>query len=112
MSAKSQPQDSILEIHSDLVLKGQLSMEKDVVLTGKFEGDLQTLGCLTVAAGGTATGTIEAGALVLEPGNQVEAKVKVGIFRSPKSSGAVKRMAENKWSSRLKQLKELAFGRK
>ncbi len=48
-------------------MKGQLSMTKDIVLTGKFEGDLQTLGCLTVADGGVVTGSIEAGALILEP---------------------------------------------
>ena len=69
--------DTIFEIHPGIAMKGQLSMAKDIVLTGKFEGDLQTLGCLTVAAGGVVIGSIEAGALVLEPGNLVEARVKV-----------------------------------
>ena len=59
-------------------------MVKDVVLTGKFEGELQTLGCLTVASGGAATGTIAAGSLVLEPGNLVEARIK--IAPPPKSA--------------------------
>ena len=39
---------------------------------------MQTLGRLTVASGGAITGSIDAGALVLEPGNLVEARVKVG----------------------------------
>jgi hypothetical protein len=109
--------DPVLEIHSDLILKGELSMAKDVVLTGKFEGQLQTDGCLTVSPGGVATGTIEAGALVLHPGNLVEARVKiapprpVGSNKTPRerpmshkpSSGA-------KWPS-LRKLKEFALGR-
>lgn len=104
--------DPVLEIHSDLILKGELSMVKDVILTGKFEGRLQTEGCLTVSPGGVATGTIEAGALVLQPGNLVEARVKIAPPRPPtkaprdpnrKSSGA-------KWPS-LQKLKEFALGR-
>ena len=47
-----QTKNQVLEIHSDMILKGELSMVKDVILTGKFEGELQTLGCLTVASGG------------------------------------------------------------
>src|SRR5277367_429895 len=76
----------VLEIHSGIVLKGRLSMVKDVVLTGQFDGDLETLGCLTFAAGGVAKGTIDAGALILEPGNLVEARVKVGPKQKPKPS--------------------------
>jgi hypothetical protein len=30
------PNDPKLEIHSDLVMKGELSMVQDVILTGKF----------------------------------------------------------------------------
>jgi len=108
MSPTSDPQ---LEIHSGLVLKGELSMAKDVLLTGKFEGQLKTEGCLTVAEGAVATGTIEAGALVLEPGNKVEARVKVGGFRPPKADVA-RKSGGNKWSSGLRKLKQLVLGRK
>ncbi len=88
-------------------------MAKDIVLTGKFEGDLQTLGCLTVASGGIVTGSIEAGSLILEPGNQVEAKIKVGAQPKRKVSEEIKRApGDNKWSGRLKKLKEMALGRK
>jgi len=112
MAASTQP---VLEIHSGIVLKGQLSMVKDVVLTGKFEGDLQTLGCLTVAPGGVAKGSIDAGALVLEPGNLVEARIKV----APPSKEAVrmyeesqKKPSEGFWSGKFHKLKELVLGRK
>jgi hypothetical protein len=96
------------------MLKGQLSMAKDVVLTGKFEGDLQTLGCLTVASGGVMTGSIDAGALVLEPGNLVEARVRVG---PPPKSGAktpveTMKTAGGVWSGRFRKLKEFALGRR
>jgi hypothetical protein len=106
------PTNSVFEIHPGLVLKGQMSMAKDIILTGKFEGDLKTLGCLTVAEGGVVTGSIEAGALVLQPGHEVEAKIKVGpqprgrvLEDAPKSAG-------NKWPGRLRKLKELALGRR
>jgi hypothetical protein len=110
--------DPVLEIHSDLVLKGELSMVKDVILTGKFEGQLQTDGCLTVSPGGVATGTIEAGSLILQPGNQVEARVKIA---PPKPAGSSKPTREKstpgskpssgaKWPS-LRKLKEFALGR-
>jgi hypothetical protein len=111
----SPPTQPVLEIHSGIVLKGRLSMVKDVVLTGKFEGDLQTFGCLTVASGGVVTGTIDVGALVLEPGNLVEARVKVG----PPPKLSVKMYEETKkkavggfWSGRFQKLKEMAFGRR
>ena len=109
MSALTQP---ILEIHSGIMLKGSLSMAKDVVLTGKFEGELQTLGCLTVASGGVMKGSINAGALVLEPGNLVEARVKVGP--PPRKSAQV--VEENKpagslWTGGFRKLKEFALGR-
>lgn len=106
----SKTKEPLLEIHSGLVLKGELSMVKDVLLTGKFEGELRTAGCLTVAAGGTAIGSIEAGALVLEPGNLVEAKVKVGSPTPARAFDAVRKISLGKWPSRLKKLKELAFG--
>jgi cytoskeletal protein CcmA (bactofilin family) len=103
--------DSSLEIHSGIVLKGQLSMDNDIVLTGKFEGDLQTRGRLTVSAGGIAVGTIEAGALVLEPGNQVEARIKVSSPTSPKPSRpSPKKDRSSRWPLSLKKLKELALG--
>ena len=108
----AQNSDPVLEIHPGLVLKGQLSMEKDVLITGTFEGDLKTLGRLTVVAGGVAIGSIEAGALVLEPGYRVEGKVTVGVARPPKArdSGLKPALAAN-WTSGLKKLKQLAFGR-
>lgn len=111
MSATNPP---VLEIHSGIVLKGNLSMVKDVVLTGQFEGDLQTLGCLTVAPGGVAKGTIDAGALVLEPGNLVEARIKVGPKSKPsaKTPEQTERPAGEGWSGRLQRLKAFAFGRK
>ncbi|HUB68452.1 MAG TPA: polymer-forming cytoskeletal protein [Candidatus Methylacidiphilales bacterium] len=102
--------NSAIEIHSGLMLKGRLSMVRDVVLTGRFEGDLQTRGRLTVAAGGIAIGTIEAGALQLEPGNEVQAKVKIGRPEQPKILDAVKKIGGGKWSARLRKLKEFAFG--
>jgi len=110
--SKTLEEEPLLEIHPGLVMKGELSMAKDVLLTGKFEGDLRTAGCLTVAAGGTAIGSIEAGALVLEPGNEVEARIKVGNPTPPKTFDVVRKMSTSKWSSRLKKLKEFAFGRK
>jgi hypothetical protein len=109
----SAPTEPVLEIHTGIVLKGHLSMVKDVVLTGKFEGVLQTLGCLTVTSGATVTGTINAGALVLEPGNLVEARVKVG----PPPKTAVRAVDDNKtpienlWSGGFRKLKEFALGR-
>jgi cytoskeletal protein CcmA (bactofilin family) len=110
----SPPTQPVLEIHPGIVLKGQLSMVKDVVLTGKFEGELQTLGCLTVASGGVVTGTIDAGALVLEPGNLVEARVKVSPKPKPsaKASGEIKKASESLWAGRFQKFKEMAFGRK
>ena len=109
----SAPTPPILEIHSGIVLKGQLSMVKDVVLTGKFEGDLQTLGCLTVASGGVMTGSIEAGALVLEPGNLVEARVKVSPppRLSVRVSEEIQKAAGSLWTGRFQKLKEFALGR-
>ena len=87
-------------------------MAKDVMLTGKFEGHLQTLGCLTVAPGGIVTGTIQAGALVLEPGNLVEARVKVGP--PPKTAPRVveegAKQADGLWGG-FRKLKEMALGR-
>ena len=112
MAASTPP---VLEIHSGIVLKGQLSMVKDVVLTGKFEGELQTLGTLTVAPGGVATGSINAGALVLEPGNLVEARIKV----CPPPREMVKMYEDSQkkpsggfWSEKFQKLKAFAFGRK
>jgi hypothetical protein len=104
-------EEPLLEIHSGIVLKGQLSMAKDILLTGKFEGDLKTAGRLTVAAGGTALGSIEAGALLLEPGHQVEAKIKVGSPPPPKTFDMIAKISTSKWPSRLRKLKALAFGR-
>jgi len=111
MPAPTQP--AVLEIHSGIVLKGRLSMVKDVVLTGRFDGDLETLGCLTVAAGGKAVGTIDAGALILEPGNLVEARVKVGPKPKPsvRASEATGKPTEGFWSGGLQKLKAV-FGRK
>jgi hypothetical protein len=106
----SQTKDQVLEIHSDLILKGELSMDKDVILTGKFEGQLKTLGCLTVTSGGVAVGTIEAGALVLEAGNRVEAKVKVAPRDPSKPRETPRKSLGDKWPS-FKKLKELALGR-
>jgi hypothetical protein len=98
------------------VLKGSLSMAKDILLTGKFEGELQTLGCLTVASGGVVTGSINAGALILEPGNLVEARVKVGPPSRPattKPTGETKRPSESGgWGGTFQKLKEFALGRK
>lgn len=109
------PTPSSLEIHPGIVLKGQLSSVKDVLLTGNFEGDLQTLGCLTVAPGGAIKGSIDAGALVLEPGNLVEASVRV----QPPPKSAKKTLVESVtteggfWSAGLQKLKGVfSFGRK
>ena len=90
-------------------------MVKDVVLTGKFEGDIKTLGCLTVAPGGVITGTIDAGALVLEPGNLVEARVRVGPPAKSAMRAAVeerKGAEESFWPGSFRKLKEFALGRK
>lgn len=108
----SAPSPSVIEIHSGLVLKGQLSMVKDVILTGKFEGDLTTYGCLTVTSGGIATGTIDVGALILEPGNLVVARVKVGAKTLPKAAPEPKKSVASRWSNPFQKLKEMALGRK
>lgn len=90
-------------------------MVKDVILTGKFEGELQTLGTLTVAPGGVATGSINAGALVLEPGNLVEARIKV--CPPPKAAlkmyeDSQKKPVESFWAGKFQKIKELVLGRK
>ncbi len=110
----SAPTPPALEIHSGIVLKGQLSMVKDVILTGKFEGELQTLGCLTVLAGVPVTGSIEAGALVLEPGNLLNAQVKVSSPppRPSTSFEMVKKIGSAKWSLGLKKVKDMVLRRK
>jgi len=106
----SDSQSPALEIHSGLTLKGQLSMVKDVVLTGKFEGDLQTYGSLTVAEGGVLRGTIDAGGLVLREGNLVEARIRIG----PRTAPEVKAPAQDGkpkvsgWKRGFQKLKELA----
>jgi cytoskeletal protein CcmA (bactofilin family) len=86
-------------------------MVKDIFLTGRFEGDLRTEGRLTVSAGGTAIGTIEAGALVLEPGNHVEARVKI---KSPGTAQPVpisrRKGQPSNWPLSLKKLKDMAMG--
>jgi hypothetical protein len=103
---------TVFEIHSGISLKGRLSMATDIVLTGKFEGDLQTLGRLTVASGGVITGSIEAGALVLEPGHQVEARVRVGAQPRPQVIRETEKAAPVRWPGTFQKLKELALGRK
>jgi hypothetical protein len=110
----STPLQPVLEIHSGIVLKGRLSMVKDVVLTGRFEGELQTLGCLTVASGGVVTGSIDAGALVLEPGHLVEARVRVGPppRATARVSDEIKKAAGSVWTGRFQKLKEFALGRR
>ena len=106
-------QPSALEIHPGLILKGQLSMAKDVVLTGKFEGDLQTLGSLTVTEGGTLVGTIDVGGLVLKAGNLVEARVRVGAQARPaeKTPSEAAKPAFGGWKRGFQKLKELTRGK-
>jgi len=101
------------EIHSGITLKGQLSMAKDVLVTGKFEGDLQTLGCLTVAPGAIMVGTIRAGGLVLKPGNRVEARVTVSVAPPPdaESSTDGDQPLLSGWKRGFQKLRELAMGR-
>jgi cytoskeletal protein CcmA (bactofilin family) len=113
----SMSNSTVFELHPGLVMKGHLSMAKDIVLTGKFEGNLQPLGCLTVAPGGVVIGSIEAGALVLEPGYRVEGGVKVGaqprtkLFEETTKPGGGK-SGGGLWSGSFQKLKELALGRK
>jgi hypothetical protein len=110
MAESAQP---AFEIHAGITLKGQLSMVKDIVLTGKFEGDLQTLGSLIVAPGGVIVGSIDAGALILRPGNLVEARVTVGA--TPKLAAEPEAPAGKPpvggWKFSLQKLKELAIGK-
>jgi hypothetical protein len=101
------------EIHSRINLKGQLSMVNDIILTGKFEGDLQTLGTLTVAPGGVMIGAIDAGGLILKPGNLVDARVRVGAPPKPTTRALVdtgKPLLDG-WKRGFRKLKELAMGR-
>jgi cytoskeletal protein CcmA (bactofilin family) len=93
-----------IEIHSGIVLKGELSMDQDVILTGRFEGDLRTLGRLTVSPGGAAIGTIEAGALVLEPGNLVEARIKIVHSGGAKAPAPAPKKTNGKWPFGLEKL--------
>ncbi len=104
---------SVFEIHSGISLKGQLSMVKDIILTGTFEGDLQTLGSLTVAAGGVMVGTVDAGGLILKPGNRLEARVKIGATPKIAVEPVAKsgRPPESGWKRGLQKLRELATGR-
>jgi len=110
MSESHQP---AFEIHPGISLKGQLSMVKDIVLTGKFEGDLQTLGCLTVAPGGIIVGSIDAGGLVLKPGNLVDARVRVGTPPKPAPRSLVDggKPIFSGWKRGFQKLKEFAMGR-
>ena len=108
----SQPTPRVIEIHPGLQLKGRLSMDNDVVLTGKFEGELQTYGCLTVASGGEVTGAIEVGSLILEPGNRVEAKVSVGLRTRPVVPERGKTSAPGWFATRFEKFRKFAFGRK
>ena len=69
-------------------------------------------GRLTVASGGAITGSIDAGSLVLEPGNLVEARVKVGP--PPKSaiekSGRTRTAKETSgsfWTGGMRKLKDV-----
>jgi hypothetical protein len=103
----------ILEIHPGLTLKGQLSMVKDVVLTGKFEGDLQTLGSLTVAEGGVLRGSIDAGGLILKQGNLVEARVRVGAHTKPAEQAQAEsgKPMFSGWKRGFQKLKDLAMGK-
>jgi hypothetical protein len=109
----AEPEKSAFEIHAGITLKGQLSMVKDIVLTGKFEGDLQTLGSLTVAPGGVMVGSIDAGGLILKPGNLVEARVKVGarprVIAEPAAPAA--KPPVSGWKFGFKKLKEIAMGK-
>lgn len=111
-TTSSSPNIPVVEIHSGLTLKGQLSLVKDVLITGKFEGDLQTLGSLRVTSGAEAKGTIEAGALVLEPGNGVEATVKISSETAPRFFNLAKKTHADKWPSRLKKVRDLVLGRR
>jgi cytoskeletal protein CcmA (bactofilin family) len=88
-------------------------MVKDVVLTGRFEGDLQTSGCLTVAPGGVMVGTVHAGGLVLKPGNLLEARVTVSVAPKPGSQGRTGGDGAilSGWKRGFQKLKELALGR-
>jgi hypothetical protein len=57
-------------------------------------------------------GTIEAGALVLEPGNNVEARVKVASSQDAvKGSGSAPKPKLSLWPLRLKKIKDFALGR-
>ncbi len=107
---------SAFEIHSGLVMKGQLSTIKDVILTGRFEGELQSLGCLTVASGGVVTGSIDVGGLVLEPGNLVTARVKVKPRPQPKPDAApAETLAAppvSGWRRGIQRLKEITLKRR
>lgn len=103
----------IIDLHPGIMLKGQLSMARDVVLTGKFEGEIQTVGCLTVASGGAVKGMIEAGALVLEPGNEVDAEVKIARTALPTPAWSSKPVeVKSGWAQRLKKIKDMALGRR
>ncbi len=108
----SLPTSNPIEIHSGITLKGELSVLKDIVLTGTFDGDLQTYGSLTVASGGAVKGTIDAGGLILEPGNLVEARVLVRAHEKPKQPEEIKKPGPSLWSGSLQKLKEIALGRK
>jgi len=111
----AEPDIPFIEIHSGIVLKGKLSVTKDVVITARYDGELHTLGRLTVVSGAVATGTVEASALTLEPGNQLEAMVK--ITRPPlapplKGFDRVKKFGAAKWPSGLKKVRDMVLGRK
>ena len=88
-------------------------MVKDIVLTGRFEGDLQTLGCLTVASGGVVIGTVDAGGLVLKEGYVVEGRVKVGTHPKPvgKPAADAGQPLFNGLKKGFRKLKELAMGK-
>jgi hypothetical protein len=104
---------SAFEIHAGITLKGQLSMVKDIVLTGKFEGDLQTQGLLIVAPGAVMVGSIDAGGLILRPGNLVEARVKVGAtpMRAPEPAAPAGQPPASGWKFSFQKLKEFAKGK-
>jgi hypothetical protein len=103
----SSPAFPTLQISVGTILKGQLSSTNDIVVAGRFEGALQTLGCLTIVPDGVLKGSIDAGALLLEPGHLVEAQVRVQGLPGPakRPRGGDAKITEGFWKAGIEKLK-------
>lgn len=64
-----------LEIAKDGLFKGSAEV-KNATISGRFEGDLKVLGCLTLRSGGEVEGTVTYADLSIERGGRLRGKME------------------------------------